>query len=164
MSSSGRELRDPDANTESTVGERENESPRRHSHQRGARYTFAHHRAGSLWIIHVFAPPLRRLDTCTVCIHEARPRVVVRVPSLSVPRGRSPPSRGAADNLNPFQRALSRAYLCGVPVCTWERNFRWNAGSTFVGRRGLPRSSARRYGHYTVFVAEGFERKPCLSP
>lgn len=42
---------------------------RRHSHERRVRYTFAHQRNGSLWIIHVSAPPPCRSDTCTVCIH-----------------------------------------------------------------------------------------------
>lgn len=42
-----------------------------------ARATPSHTTATTLWIIHVSAPPPRRSDTCTVCIHAAAARLCV---------------------------------------------------------------------------------------
>lgn len=119
MSNSRRELRDPDANTEQSASERVAETVLSPLHLRtpSRRLSMDHSRFRP-----TTAPPRH--------VHRVHTRgpgraVLVRVPSLSLSRSRSPLSRGAADNLNPFQRALSRtcaraAYLCGISVCTWE--------------------------------------------
>lgn len=52
---------------------------RRHAHYRTAAHTDAHKRADSLWIIHVFAPPRCRPDTCTVSVHTSSARARANV-------------------------------------------------------------------------------------
>lgn len=98
---------------------------RRHSHERGARYTFAHSRNDSLWIIHVSAPPPCRSDTCTVCIHAPCRAPVCRcaVPRSPVlPPPRPPAARRITSTLS---SACERVYLC-ASRCTCVRARRRN--------------------------------------
>lgn len=105
----------------------------------------------SLWIIHVFAPPSRRFDTCTIYIHMSARAHCVNMRVVSVfffSHGRRLTFfvRGAATDTSTLSHARASVrtnqragYLCGV-TCVREVERR---NGIFDGTRSLKENETR---------------------